>query len=51
MTDNTNVESKKCKKNYMPQKLKDRAYNFDQTLFKVFGEGKDKMILSMSEGQ
>lgn len=44
MTDNTNVESKKCKKNYMPQKLKDRAYNYDQTLFKVFGEGKDKKI-------
>lgn len=31
MTDNTNVESKKGKKNYMPQKLKDRAYNYDQT--------------------
>lgn len=44
MTDNTNVESKKGKKNYMPQKLKDRAYNYDQTLFKVFGEGKDKKI-------
>lgn len=44
MTDNTNVESKKCKKNYMPQKLKDRAYNYDQTLFKVFGEGEDKKI-------
>lgn len=44
MTDNTNVESKKVKKNYMPQKLKDRAYNYDQTLFKVFGEGKDKKI-------
>lgn len=44
MTDNTDVESKKGKKNYMPQKLKDRAYNYDQTLFKVFGEGKDKKI-------
>ncbi len=44
MTDNTNVENKKVKKNYMPQKLKDRAYNYDQTLFKVFGEGKDKKI-------
>lgn len=44
MTDNTNVERKKCKKNYMPQKLKDRLYNYDQTLFKVFGEGKDKKI-------
>lgn len=44
MTDNTNVESKKGKKNYMPQKLKDRAYNYDQTLFKVFGEGKNKKI-------
>lgn len=44
MTDNTNVESKKRKKNYMPQKLKDRAYNYNQTLLKVFGEGKDKKI-------
>ena len=44
MTDNTAVESKKGKKNYMPQKLKDRVYNYDQTLFKVFGEGKDKKI-------
>ena len=44
MTDNTDVESKKGKKNYMPQKLNDRAYNYDQTLFKVFGEGKDKKI-------
>lgn len=44
MTDNTDVESKKGKKNYMPQKLKYRAYNYDQTLFKVFGEGKDKKI-------
>ncbi len=44
MTDITNVESNKSKKFYMPQKLKDRAYNYDQTLFKVFGEGKDKKI-------
>lgn len=44
MTDSTNVESNKSKKFYMPQKLKDRAYNYDQTLFKVFGEGKDKKI-------
>lgn len=44
MTDNTNVESNKGKKFYMPQKLKDRAYNYDQTLFKVFGKGKDKKI-------
>lgn len=44
MTDNTNVESNKGKKFYMPQKLKDRAYNYDQTLFKVFGEGEDKKI-------
>ena len=44
MTDNTDVESKKGKKNYISQKLKDRAYNYDQTLFKVFGEGKDKKI-------
>ena len=44
MTDNTNVESNKDKKFYIPQKLKDRAYNYDQTLFKVFGEGKDKKI-------
>lgn len=44
MTDNTNIGSNKYKKIYMPQKLKDRAYNYDQTLFKVFGEGKDKKI-------
>lgn len=44
MTDNTDVESKKGKKNYMPQKLKDRAYNYDQTLFKVLGEGNEKKI-------
>ena len=31
MTDSTNVESNKSKKFYMPQKLKDRAYNYDQT--------------------
>lgn len=44
MIDNTNVEGKKGKKNYISQKLKDRVYNYDQTLFKVFGEGKDKKI-------
>lgn len=44
MTDNTNVESNKVKKNYLPQKLKDRAYNYDQTLLKVFGIGENKKI-------
>jgi hypothetical protein len=44
MTDNTNVESNKVKKNYLPQKLKDRAYNYDQTLLKVFGSGENKKI-------
>lgn len=44
MTDNTNVESNKVKKNYLPQKLKDRAYNYDQTLLKVFGSGQNKKI-------
>lgn len=44
MTDNTNVESNKVKKNYLPQKLKDRAYNYDQTLLKVFGNGENKKI-------
>lgn len=44
MTDNTNVESNKAKKNYLPQKLKDRAYNYDQTLLKVFGSGENKKI-------
>lgn len=44
MTDNTNVESNKLKKNYIPQKLKDRAYNYDQTLLKVFGSGENKKI-------
>ena len=44
MTDNTDVERKKGKKNYMAQKLKDRAYNYDQTLLKVFGDGECKKI-------
>ena len=44
MTDNTNFESNKVKKNYLPQKLKDRAYNYDQTLLKVFGSGENKKI-------
>lgn len=44
MTDNSNVESNKVKKNHLPQKLKDRAYNYDQTLLKVFGSGENKKI-------
>lgn len=44
MVENIDIEGKKCKKNYLPQKLKSRAYNYDQTLFKVFGEGKNKKI-------
>lgn len=44
MTDNTKVESNKRKKFYMPQKLKDREYKYNQTLLKVFGDGENKKI-------
>lgn len=44
MIDNTKVEDNKYKKCYIPQKLKDRPYNYDQTLLKVFGSGQNKKI-------
>lgn len=44
MVDNSSVEGNKSKKCCMPQKLKDRAYNYDQTLLKVFGSGENKKI-------
>ena len=44
MIENTNVESKKFNKSFYSQKLKDRAFNYDQTLFKVFGSGNNKKI-------
>lgn len=44
MVENTNIQDKKSKKSYMPQKLKSRAFNYDQTLLKVFGTGSNKKI-------
>ena len=44
MAENTNIQDKKSKKSYMPQKLKSRAFNYDQTLLKVFGNGENKKI-------
>lgn len=44
MVENTNIQDKKSKKFYMPQKLKSRAFNYNQTLLKVFGTGTNKKI-------
>lgn len=41
---NAEFEGNKIRKTYIPQKLKDREYKYNQTLLKVFGDGENKKI-------
>lgn len=44
MVENTKVKKNKKKKNFIPQKINDREYKYNQTLLKIFGDGNNKKI-------